>query len=240
MPKPTEASLNSLRQATPELEIHGPTANELPATWLYGETITLRATGGHGRYQWLTTAPEAVTIKNQQDDSCEVAIEGTAAAPILAFSAGDAAIYKGLKGNKPLLKAADNTPRNYLEAEQSCQQAGGSLPTKKILGDILTARQPEVELWARKTFQPTLDQSLISWVKFIPPFVTGYELTTGKSTWPADGTSHFTLCQFNPATLDQAVASWVPNEAGAMPGNRFTTGLLSSQRSGDSPQLPHC
>lgn len=112
MPNPTEASLNNLRQATPALEIQGPSSNELPATWLYGETIPLTATGGNGRYQWLTTAPEAASIRHRQDNRCEVAIEGTAAAQILAFSAGDRAIYKGLQGTQPLLKAVDNRPRN--------------------------------------------------------------------------------------------------------------------------------
>jgi Fe-S cluster biosynthesis and repair protein YggX len=165
MPKPTEASSNTLRQATPELEIHGPTANELPATWLTGETITLTATGGDGWYQWLTTAPEAVSIQHRQDNRCEVAIEGTAAAQILAFSAGEAAIYKGLTGNRPLLKAVDNRPRHYLEAEQYCQKIGGSLPSKQTIEAILKARKTEVVAWAKKSFPVTLGTSPRIWLK---------------------------------------------------------------------------
>jgi hypothetical protein len=165
MPNPTEAPLNYLRQATPELEIQGPTPQELPATWLYGETITLTATGGDGRYQWLTTAPEAVSIQHRQDNRCEVAIEGTAAAQILAFSAGNRAIYKELTGNRPLLKAVDNRPRHYREAEHCCQQLGGSFPSKQTIEAILKARKTEVVAWAKKSFPVTLGTSPIIWLK---------------------------------------------------------------------------
>ncbi len=368
MPNPTKASLNSLRQATPALEIHGPTAHELPATWLYGETIPLTATGGNGRYQWLTTAPEAASIRHRQDNRCEAVIEGTAAAQILAFSAGDRAIYKGIQGTQPLLKAVDNRPRHYLEAQHCYQQAGGSLPTKKTIEDILTARKTAVIAWAQKSFAVTLGTSPSIWLhdeahsgtpsinletaayadhtaaietkkhaieakknslqvlkakeqallakgatlpedeirknaelagfeevvkqnelvydkidygirnpkpneigkKIIEKFVNEAlaehrekqmalselretlhtaqgdiqrqweALTALKIQQAKDSVTTYTLCQFNPATFDQAVVAWVADTGEATPGDRFTPGPFSSQRNGDSPPLPCC
>lgn len=60
----------------------------------------------------------------------------------------------------------ENTPRNYLDSKQYCQDKTASLPTKEILADILKAKTPlVVAAWAGKPFKPVEAQPLGSWVK---------------------------------------------------------------------------
>jgi hypothetical protein len=251
MPNCTEAPFNHLRESIPELKIQGPT--ELPAAWLYGETITLTATGGDGEYYlWATTAPENVSIKTTNfEASCEATIKGLGAAEIIALSHGKVATYQWPQGNQPLLKSMDNTRRNYLEAEAYCQQAGGSLmpeSTWEILEAILKStdnpRKPEIIAWAIKTFKESDEDRLVVWLKdeahLDPENRPVLFLKTGDVyNRVTSDNLYFTICQFNPSTLDQAVASWVPNDGEATPGDRFTPSQFSSQQSSDLPQLPY-
>lgn len=188
----------------PELKIQGP--DKLSTARLQGETLSLTATGGDGQYKWKSTDLKVATIKDDGKGHCDVTIEGGGSAIIQVTSAGATASYTELEGAQPLLKAMDNTTRNYQEAEDFCKKNKASLPTQKILEGILKARQPAVELWARKTFHPTGGQALAIWLKdektgedFEEKSRPIINLETKEYQGAIDASKPlYTICQFNP------------------------------------------
>lgn len=128
-------------------------------------------------------------------------IKSPGAVTIQVTSAGATVSYTELEAKKPLLKAMDNTTRNYQEAEDFCKENKASLPTQKILEDILAARKPEVVAWAEKTFKLTGKQELVIWLKAETTTETSrpsINLSTGKyqgSTQEKE--PYFNICQFN-------------------------------------------
>jgi hypothetical protein len=188
-----------VQKKVPELTIQGPA--QLPDIWLKGETITLTATGGDGHYAWTTSDPKVAKITDQSNEQCKVQMLAAAPATIQVTSAGSTVPYE-LKADKPLLQAMDNTQRNYLEAEQYCQQKGASLPTQEIIEAILTARKTEFKAWAEQTFMPTGGQTLAIWLKAKTTIDSGrpsINLITGhyEGSTQAD-LPYYTICQFNP------------------------------------------
>lgn len=101
----------------------------------------------------------------------------------------------------------ENTPHNYLDSKQYCQDKTASLPTKEILADILKAKNlTVVAAWVGKTFKPVEPQTLGAWVKDDESNLkknthSGYNFKTGES-WlelrDHDSDLLFTICQFNP------------------------------------------
>jgi Inverse autotransporter, beta-domain len=190
-----------VKKEVPELKIQGPTANELPTTWLYGEKLQLTAAGGDGQYQWSSSNSEVV-VYDKGNGQCEVTIEGSGGATIEVTSAGATASYRELETKQPTLFTFPSTTFPYLKSEYFCQEMKGSLPTKQILDDILQARKTVFLEWA-EVWLGTKEPTLVVWVKDESGAKAeqrpGYELRTGAFYTQLNGdTDQFVLCQLNP------------------------------------------